>query len=264
MPGHSTKNTAAGTSATPRPWRSSSSRTSTTVLPIAACGSAMSRRTFATMPSRFSPCRFSPRTTIGTSRSSAMPTCFAPTRSPRGCVAAPMPGGTSPAWATSSVAELVRRDRIDILVDLTLHMARNRLLVFARKPAPVQVCWLAYQGTTGLSTIDYRLTDPYIDPAGPRRPLLLGGIGPPARRLLVLRSARRRAGGRPFAGMGQRLHHVRLPEQLLQSERFGPGALGPGPQGRRSLAADPPGPGRLAAGNTRWICWAGKASSPIA
>jgi predicted O-linked N-acetylglucosamine transferase (SPINDLY family) len=64
------------------------------------------------------------------------------------------------------VARLISEDRIDILVDLTMHMAGNRLLAFARKPAPVQVSWLAYQGTTGLSTIDYRLTDPYIDPPG--------------------------------------------------------------------------------------------------
>jgi predicted O-linked N-acetylglucosamine transferase (SPINDLY family) len=64
------------------------------------------------------------------------------------------------------VAELVRKDRIDILVDLTMHMARNRPLLFARKPAPVQVCWLAYPGTTGLATMDYRFTDSYLDPPG--------------------------------------------------------------------------------------------------
>jgi len=62
------------------------------------------------------------------------------------------------------IAELVRQDQIDILVDLTMHMANGRPLLFARKPAPVQVCWLAYPGTTGLSAVDYRLTDPYLDP----------------------------------------------------------------------------------------------------
>ena len=69
-------------------------------------------------------------------------------------------------WSDRQVAELIRQDRIDILVDLTMHTANNRLLVFARKPAPVQVTYLAYCGTTGLGTIDYRLTDPYLDPPG--------------------------------------------------------------------------------------------------
>ena len=65
-----------------------------------------------------------------------------------------------------AVAAQVHADQIDILVDLTMHMGRGRPLLFARKPAPVQVAWLAYSGTTGLSAVDWRLTDPHLDPPG--------------------------------------------------------------------------------------------------
>ena len=62
------------------------------------------------------------------------------------------------------LAEMIRRDRIDILIDLAGHTKDNRLNTFIMKPAPIQVTWAGYVGTTGVSSIDYLISDRYQSP----------------------------------------------------------------------------------------------------
>jgi protein O-GlcNAc transferase len=78
--------------------------------------------------------------------------------------------GLSDKWVESTgltdeqLADTIHADGIDILVDLSGHSGASRLAVFAQKPAPVQVTWLGYLSTTGLTRIDYRLCDDRTDP----------------------------------------------------------------------------------------------------
>jgi predicted O-linked N-acetylglucosamine transferase (SPINDLY family) len=75
-------------------------------------------------------------------------------------------------WRTTSrmppdeIADLIHRDRIDILVDLAGHSGTPNLRIFALRPAPIQATWVGYLNTTGLSRIQYRISDNHSDPPG--------------------------------------------------------------------------------------------------
>jgi protein O-GlcNAc transferase len=73
---------------------------------------------------------------------------------------------TTPGLSDAALARKIREDEIDVLVDLAGHTANNRLGVFARKPAPVSLHWLDFGYTTGLTAIDYYLTDKTTAPEG--------------------------------------------------------------------------------------------------
>jgi len=67
---------------------------------------------------------------------------------------------------TLDLTQRIRTDGIDILIDLSVHTAGNRLKTFCERPAPIQMSWLGFFSSTGLDVIDYRLTDAWMDPPG--------------------------------------------------------------------------------------------------
>ena len=90
------------------------------------------------------------------------------------------------ADSDEQVADRIRQDGIDILVDLAGHTAQHRLLVFARSRLPVQVSYLGSPTPPGMSTIDYRITDAHADPPGMTEAFHAERPEPPSARFSLL------------------------------------------------------------------------------
>jgi predicted O-linked N-acetylglucosamine transferase (SPINDLY family) len=128
------------------------------------------------------------------------------------------------------LADVILDDRIDILIDLNMHTIGNRLTMFAMKPAPVQISYLAYTDGPGLSTIDYRLTDPYLEGAGKKdagdwrgdAPLML----PETYWCYVMPTSPPGAPPLPNPSAGGRVHHVRFVELLFEGDPGSDPAVG--------------------------------------
>jgi len=153
-----------------------------------------------------------------------------------------------------ALAALIGDDGIDVLVDLTMYARDCRPGLFARKPAPLQISYLAYVGTTGLAAMDYRITDVVLDP--PEAPPL-PFVEQPLRLLRCWWSfvppAHHHSDGDATALPAQWGDHLWQPQQLRQGQRRGTGPVGPaGGQRARGEAvaahqrnASPPGAARF-------------------
>ena len=218
-PRRSTRNTAAGTGNTPSRWRSSSAARQRSLARAPLAGRLRVARFRMHPVGRFLLPLLEIARPHGGSRSSATLRCAsadAHHRRSAGCVDV---WRNAPAMSDEQLADVdpPRRDRHPGRPD-DAH-ARDRLSVFARKPAPVQATYLSYCGTTGLAAIDYRLTDPHLDPrGGGQRSTASNRCGCP-RPTGVTRPVIATPPVERLACHGRRARDLRLLEQLLQGDR---------------------------------------------
>jgi predicted O-linked N-acetylglucosamine transferase (SPINDLY family) len=134
------------------------------------------------------------------------------------------------------LAEAIRADHVDVLVELTGHTANNRLGTMALRPAPVQVTWIGYPNSTGLTSVDYRLTDAIADPVDTRQTFTERLV-----RIPELRSEQRSARGVPGAVRRGGVRHLRLLQHARESDAGGARAVGAAVTRGAQLAPTPQG-----------------------